>query len=150
MTQDEASQLEAEFGVTFPSAYRDAVTDAYPFSAPTEELDTDAESLRTSNQGCRKEGPWGFPWKQNYWCIGGDGAGGFYFIDTQQSDSTVYFCDHEDMPTSIEDLDHISVTSFQEFVDDVNQLEKDMAKWDEEMKARVTQRKWWQFWIPKQ
>lgn len=150
MTRDEASQLEAEFEVTFPVAYRDAVTDAYPFGAATEELDTDPESLRTSNQGCRKEDPWGFPWKQNYWCIGGDRAGGFYFIDTRQSDSTVYYCDHEDMPASIEDLDHISVTSFQEFIDDVNQLEKDMAKWDEEMKERVAHRKWWQFWIPKQ
>ena len=150
MTQDEVSQLEREFEITFPEAYRDAVTEAYPFSSATEQLDTDVESLRTSNRGCRKEDPWGFPWKLNYWCFGGDGAGGFYFIDTKQSDSTVYFCDHEDIPTSIKDLDHISVISFQEFVADVNQLEKDMAKWDKEMKQRVTCRKWWQFWIPKQ
>jgi len=142
--------LEAEFKVIFPVAYRSAVTDAYPFAAATEELDTDAASLRRSNQGCRTEDPWGFPWKQNYWCIGGDGAGGFYFIDTQQSDSTVYYCDHEDMPTSIEDIEHISVTSFQEFIDDIKQLEQDMARWDEEMRERVANRKWWQFWIPRQ
>ena len=130
--------------------YRGAVTDAYPFSGATEELDTSAASLRKSNEGCREEDPWEFPWKPNYWCIGGDGAGGFYFIDTDQDDSTVYFCDHEDMPTSIEDLDRISVTTFQEFVDDVQRLEEDLEKWDEEMKESVANRKWWQFWIPRQ
>lgn len=150
MNHDDALQLEAEFEVKFPVAYRGAVTDAYPFGDVTEELDTDAESLRRSNHGCRKEDPWGFAWKKNYWCIGGDGAGGFYFIDTQQSDSTVYYCDHEGMPTSIEDVDHIIVSSFQEFIDDIKQLEQDIAKWDEEMKERVTSRKWWQFWIPRQ
>ena len=150
MTQDEASQLEAEFEITFPAAYRGAVTNGYPFCAATEELDTDAESLRLSNQGCRESDPWGFPWRKNYWCIGGDGAGGFYFIDTQQGDSTVYYCDHEDMPTAIDDIDRISVISFQEFIGEVRQLEKDMAKWDEEMKERVANRKWWQVWIPRQ
>lgn len=150
MNQDEASQLEAEFAVSFPAAYRAAITDAYPFSAATEELNTDAESLRTLNQGCRRQAPWGFPWKPNYWCIGGDGAGGFYFVDTQESESTVYYCDHEDMPASIEDLDHISVNSFQGFIDDVKQLEKDSAQWDAHMKERVKFRRWWQFWIPKQ
>jgi|GEM_PF-3558265 len=150
MTQDEASQLEADFGVTFPAAYRDAVKNAYPFTDATEELDTDAESLRKSNKRCREEDPWGFPWKPHYWCIGGDGAGGFYFINTQQDDSTVYFCDHEDMAASIEDLDHISVMSFSEFVAYIQQLEKDVEKWDEEMQERVANRKWWQFWIPRQ
>ena len=150
MTRDEASQLEAEFGIAFPRLYRDAITDTYPFSESTEELDTDAGSLRRSNQGCRKENPWGFPWRTNYWCIGGDGAGGFYFIDTHQDDSTVYYCDHEDMPSSIEDVDHISITPFPEFVDDVQQLERDMEKWEEDMKVRVANRKWWQIWIPRQ
>ena len=146
MTQDEVLQLEREFEITFPDAYRDAVTESYPFDFATEHLDTDVESLRTLNRGCRKEDPWGFPWKLNYWCFGGNGSGGFYFIDTKQSDSTVYFY----FFTSIEDLDHISVTSFQEFIADVNQLEKDMAEWVEAKKQLVTDRKWWQLWIPKE
>jgi hypothetical protein len=150
MTRDEASQLEAEFGIVFPQVYREAITDSYPFSEATEELDTDAGSLRQSNQECRRENPWGFPWRTTYWCIGGDGAGGFYFIDTKQDDSTVYYCDHEDMPSSIEDVDHISITPFSEFIEEVKQLEKDMVKWEEEMKTKVANRKWWQFWIPRQ
>jgi hypothetical protein len=77
------------------------VTGAYPFGDATDELDPDAERLRTTNEGFRKEDPWGFPWQPHYWCIGGDGAGEFYFIDTQKDDSTVYYGDHEDMPTSI-------------------------------------------------
>ncbi len=54
------------------------------------------------------------------------------------------------MPTSIEDIEHISVASFQEFINDIKQLEQDMTKWDEEVRERVTNRKWWQFWIPRQ
>ena len=150
MTRDEASKLEQDFGVTFPAVYRDAITDAYPFSDATEELDIDAESLRQSNEGCRKEDPWGFPWRPHYWCIGGDGAGGFYFINTQQNDAAVYYCDHEDPPKSIDDRDRISVTSFDEFIDDLRRQEKDMEGWEEEMKERVANRKWWQFWIPRQ
>ncbi|MGI9242270.1 MAG: hypothetical protein ACR2RV_15840 [Verrucomicrobiales bacterium] len=150
MTRGEAAALEAEFGVAFPPAYLDAITVGYPLSVPTEGLDTDAVRLSRANQECRDEDPWGFPWEANYWRVGGDGAGGFYFIDTQEDRATVYFCDHEDIPSSIGDLQRISVTPFDEFIGDLEQLEKDMEKWDEEMREAVANRKWWQFWIPRQ
>jgi hypothetical protein len=150
MNQDEAFSLEAQFGIQFPPEYRRAVTDACPFRGPTEELDTDAESLRKTNEGFRGTEPWGFPWKLHYWCIGGDGAGGFYFIDTKEHPISVYYCDHEDMPTSIEDTDHIHVATFEEFVREVQEGEDEMEKWDAHMRERVASRRWWQFWIPKQ
>ncbi len=150
MNRDEATKLEIDFGVTFPVAYREAITDGYPFADTVEELDADAESLRSSNKGCRNDAPWGFPWKLQYWCIGGDGAGGFYFIDTLQDDSTVYYCDHEDMPDSINDPDRISGISFQEFIENVRQLEEDFENWERQMCERVANRKWWQFWVPRE
>jgi hypothetical protein len=150
VTNEAASALEKDFALTFPAAYRNAVTDAYPFSRPTEELDTEATALRTSNRECRQTAPWGFLWKPHYWRIGGDGAGGFYFIDSQNDDSTVYFCDHEDMPASIEDLEHIDVTPFPEFIENVRQLEKDVEKREQDLKERVANRKWWELWVPRQ
>jgi len=149
MHHDEATKLERDFGVTFPTEYRDAITDRYPFADETVELDDDAESLRTSNEQCRGEAPWGFPWEPHYWCIGGDGAGGFYFVNTLQDEATVYYCDHEDMPESIIDLDRIGVHSFREFVEDIKQREKDVAAWERERRERVENRRWWQFWIPR-
>lgn len=150
MTRDEAARLELDFNIRFPAVYRNAITDACPFSRHTEELDTEFKSLQQTNQEFRQEDPWGFPWQPHYWCIGGDGSGGFYFIDTQQDDATVYYCDHEAMPESIDDVDSISVKSFEEFIDDVLQLELDFQQWNAEMKQRVANRKWWQFWIPRQ
>ncbi len=150
MTNDEASMLEREFGVVFPDAYRRAIIDSYPFNDATEELDTDAGSLRALNVGYRRENPWGFPWQAQFWSIGGDGAGGFYFIDTRQRDSTIYYCDHEDMPESFDDHDRLYVRSFPEFIDDIQQLEKKMEKWESERKEQIANRKWWQFWISRQ
>ena len=147
MNRDDATKLEQHFGVTLPVAYREAITDRYPLSEATEQLDTDAASLQVSNEGCRRAPPWGFPWKPHYWCIGGDGAGGFYFIDTSQDEATVYYCDHEDMPASINDLDRISVTSFQQFIEDLQELIDDANNWERQRKERVENRKWWQFWI---
>jgi len=150
MNQDEAATLESKFGIHFPSAYRHAVTDSYPFTDETEELDTNPTSLRTSNAEYRLTPPWGFPWKLEYWCIGGDGAGGFYFIDTSKDDSTVYYCDHEDMPESMDDTDRLHTTPFTEFVDYVRDLAKKLEQWNEQMKTKVAKRMWWQFWIPRQ
>ena len=150
MNQDDTASLESEFGIHFPSAYRHAVTDSYPFTDETEEFDTDPTSLRTSNAECRSTSPWGFPWKPEYWCIGGDGAGGFYFIDTSKDDSTVYYCDHEDMPESMDDEERLSVTPFPEFIQEVLDGKEHMKQWREEMKNRVASRRWWQFWIPRQ
>ena len=148
MTSDEASDLEVTFGLTFPEVYRDAITDRN--SIRTDALDVDAQSLRESNEGCLKDDPWGFPWKPNYWLIGGDGAGGFYFIDTYRDDSKVYYCDHEDMATSIEDLGRIGIDSFDDFLVDLEQAEKYVERYNEEMKGRVANRKWWHFWIPRE
>jgi len=50
----------------------------------------------------------------------------------------------------MEDVDHISIAPFSEFVEDVKQIEKDMEKWEEEMKESVANRRWWHVWIPRQ
>ncbi len=148
MKHDEATQLESDFAVTFPAAYREAIT-GLQISADSEELDTDAESLRISNEGCRREAPWGFSWKPHYWLIGADGAGGFYFLDTLEDDSTVYYCDHEDMPESITDLDRLRVIAFQDFVERIQRSEVEFRDWDRQIRDRAQNRQWWQFWIPR-
>lgn len=150
MNQTAAATLESEFGISFPTAYRQAVTDCYPFTEEAEELDLDPNRLRASNAECRTTPPWGFPWQSDYWRIGGDGAGGFYFIDTSKDDSTVYYCDHEDMPESMDDAERLHVTPFAEFIEEVREAANKLARWEEQMKIKVAKRKWWQFWIPRQ
>ena len=150
MTHNEVILLEAEFGVHFPSSYRRALTDLHPFTSPTRELDSDPVSLKLSNTAFRKTAPYGFPWQPAYWCIGDDGAGGFYFVNTSQDDSTVFYCDHEDMPESMDDEERLGVRPFAEFIQEVLYRKEQMRQWEEEMKSRVANRRWWQFWIPRQ
>jgi len=150
VTEQEATDLESEFGVRFPRGYRKAVTDGYPFSIPSEELSDDAESLRIFNTDCREEDPWGFPWRPDYWMTGGDGLGGFYFIDTREPDSRVFYCDHENMPSSMEDTERIAVLPFSEFLDEIAAVQEEMALWENDWQQRVANRRWWQFWIPRQ
>jgi hypothetical protein len=150
MNQDNAATLESEFGIHFPSAYRHAITYSYPFTDETEELNRDPTCLRSSNAEFRSTPPWGFPWRPEYWCIGDDGTGGFYFIDTSKDDSTVYYCDHEDMPDPIDDVEQLYATPFAEFIQKVLDSNEHMKQWEEEMKDRVARRRWWQFWIPRQ
>ena len=149
MTREQTSILEREFSVILPADYVSAVTDSYPFAEPSYQLETDFESLRRDNLGSREDHPWGFPWSDDYWMIGDDGAGGFYFINTADGSTTVYYCDHEDMPSSIDDTDHIHVSSFSDFIAEGIEMDEWAAEQDRKMNEKVASRRWWQFWVPK-
>ena len=150
MTSDEANQLEREFNIIFPAWYRAAVTDHFPFEQPGEEFTNVVEDLRISNQGCRKSDPWGFKWQDHFWWIGDDGSGGFYFIDTSESDSTIYSFDHEAPARSMNDREKLVPQTFDDFVNEVLSAEEDFARWEIAMRAKVAARKWWQIWIPRE
>ena len=148
MNHDEAAELEREFGVVFPAAYRVAITRVSP-QIDSEAFVTSAESLRYLNRGYRDNDPLRFPWKPHYWCIGEDGAGGFYFINTNESDSKVFYCDHEDVPSSIDDTDRMAKRSFEDYLQDIEQQEKEYHEWNTAMTNRTRNRRWWQFWVPR-
>ena len=150
MTHDEAAALQNDYGLKFPAAYLRAITDSYPFTEPKEELWDEPHLLRESNDYFRKEKPWGFAWEPHFWKIGGDGGGGFYFINSRETANDVYYVDHEAPARNIEDSENLSVTSFQEFIGEVFELEKEMQKFESEMTQSAANRKWWQFWIPRQ
>ena len=149
MTRKQASILERKFSVVLPADYVSAVTESYPFAEQSHQLDTDFESLRRDNLGSREDNRGGFPWRDSYWMIGDDGSGGFYFINTTDSATTVYYCDHEDMPTSIEDTDRIHVSSLSDFIAEGIEMEEWAAEQNRKMTEKVASRRWWQFWIPK-
>jgi hypothetical protein len=82
--------------------------------------------------------------------LGGDGAGGIYFIDTKRSDSFIYYIDHDDPPKNICDTDHISSQTLTEFKNDLITDKEEYERHCREVRERISHRKWWQFWIPKQ
>lgn len=125
------------------------MTDGYPFDGLREELMNSESHLRENNTAFRNQDRWGFRWEDRFWWIGGDGAGGVYFINTEEETSDVYYCDHEDPAKDFDDGDRLFSSDIGSHLSDIVELEQEMERHDAQMKVSVANRRWWQFWIPR-
>ncbi|BDS07436.1 hypothetical protein NT6N_24760 [Oceaniferula spumae] len=152
MNLDQLGNLESKLEVSFPSQYRDLViSHPFPKSDSSDfELCSNYELLLQENRELRENGFFGREWNKSWFAIGFDGCGNEYFITTDPFDGRIYFADHED-EFHTEDLGkNVHYGSFQEYVDYLRELEEDTRRDELLMEERIKNRKWWQFWIPKQ
>jgi hypothetical protein len=96
MTFEEINRVEERLGIKLPDAYR-----VYQFNYPNEltqlgfnreYLTDDPEYLLEMNDMLRKGG---LP--TEYLAIGNDVGGNYFFIKTDNADSSVYYFDHEEV-----------------------------------------------------
>ena len=66
-----------------------------PLKGRGQEFYSDADEIIKETKCFRDEGFFGLNWPKKYLVIGDDGAGSVYFIDLNQTNSPVYFADHE-------------------------------------------------------
>ena len=149
MTAHEAKILQREFNLSFPEDYLTIITGVVARDINSEALVVSVEDLRESNLAFRAEDQWGFRWESRFWWIGGDGAGGFYFINTEEITSEVYYCDHEDSPADFADRKRLYSSDIGNHVSDQVEMEAETQSYNEKMRAKVASRRWWQVWIPR-
>lgn len=158
MTPEQVSNLEQMFDVHFPDAYRSALIDC-PLRPDSEEFVSNYDDVVESNKAFRAEDVWQFPWLDHLWWIGGDGAGGFYFISCLDADCVVYYFDHENCAKSFADRDRLSSCTLAEYIETEMEDEKEFREYEEQLIAerahkrerleeQIANRKFWQFWIP--
>lgn len=149
MNTQDIAVLEEQFKITLPEDYASVVTGEVAAQLSAMALEVDPAILREANENHRKDCPWGFAWRDSFWWIGEDGAGGFYFIDTEEKTSTVYYFDHESSPLTFDDREPFYPSDIGNHVSDEVEIEAEMKVHDRRMALRVAERKWWQFWVPK-
>ena len=115
MDESSVTALEAQFGLAFPSAYR-AALQSLDLDPASEELCSIQAELIRSNVGLRQFAPPELGWSQSHWWLGGDGSGGFYFINCNDPTTTVLYYDHEVPPKSPNDIDRLKPRSFDTFL----------------------------------
>lgn len=140
--------LESEFSLRLPDWYL-ALVARNSGKRETDAVSQSADHLRSLNHDCRENDAWGCEWTDHYWAFGGDGSGGIYFLNAGQPEALVYYIDHEDPPTSIDDTDTISIMTADDFQKDLDEMEADFQRRCAELRDKIRTRRWWQFWIPK-
>ena len=147
MEFDEISELERIFTLELPEDYKAALLDD-PLDGESEGFVSDFSYLKETNDGLRSDPLfWGVEWFPRYWCIGQDGAGGIYFINSEEIESNVYYFDHEDTPKHLQDYEMLSPRSFKEHIDELIQIEIDFEQDKYDLIEKIKNRRWWQIWI---
>lgn len=149
MNPHEIARIERHFHLSLPEGYVRVIGGSTARRLGAMALETDASRLKEANEGHRRDCPWGFEWRSSFWWIGEDGAGGFYFIDTAEGSSTVYYFDCESSPLRFKDRSLFSPSEIDRHVASEEEMESEMLRRDEAMTSRVSRRRWWQFWLPK-
>ncbi len=148
MSLKELEQLEAEFKLTLPKEYKKALLQPF-ISKNNLEFELDLAELRRNNLEFRDTDPWEFPWSDQFWWIGADGAGGFYFIDCKHSECEVLYFDHEAPAENIQDREQLHPQSLEDFFTYLKESELEAERYKENLLNKINNRKWWQIWIPR-
>ena len=147
MNQEEVDELEGKLDLTLPETYKQLVLN-HPGFYRQHELCDHVDPLVYDNRDLRRKGFFGIDWPADYFVIGSDGTGNFYFITTAPFDGHVYLADH-DGGAGPDDLD--AAKAFESLDDFVTMLREMRVLMVEDIKrtnARIDRRKWWEFWIP--
>lgn len=95
MTNAEAEQIEREFSLRIPPAWREWLTDpAWCERFADSGVLTEYERLREENRFYRDEAPVRDYWRPEWLAIHADGGGNVYFLDTLEP-GAVFDFDHE-------------------------------------------------------
>ena len=148
MNFQDIAALEEKFGVKLPRDYIRVITGEVAQNLAAVALEINPAIVGEANEAHRQDCPWDFEWDPSFWWIGEDNAGGFYFLDTAEDTSTVYYFDHESSPISFRDRDPFFPSDIGNHVSDEVEAEAYREKHDNLMLQRVADRRWWQFWIP--
>lgn len=94
-------RIQTELNISLPSFYRIAINN-YPFTA-VDELDfvednliKDVTWIIEHNAALRTSSFFGKEWPQNYFVIGHDGFGNYFFLNLKDNDQAIYFADHDE------------------------------------------------------
>jgi hypothetical protein len=144
MTPEAFNRIEQAFGVTLPDWYRRQIVE-YPFVEPDDALYPDEESIVRANQELRRDGWFRFPWPREFFIIGDDGCGGYYFIVPSAGNKRIFIADHEGGPApSFDKLDKmVQSETIEKYISETLGFIRECEKMDE----RRRNKKWWQFWI---
>ena len=145
MTPEAFHRIEQAFSVTLPDWYRRQVVE-YPFAEPDDALYSDEESIVRANQELRRDGWFRFPWPREFFIIGDDGCGDYWFIVPSTGDKRIFIADHEGGPApAFDKLGEMLVQAeaMEQYVSDTREIIRDVAQ----IRERRRNKKWWQFWI---
>jgi hypothetical protein len=141
--------VEDTLGLKLPDWYTQRLLE-YPFPEPEPELYHDAQTVIQNNLELRRDGWFGYhPWPREFFAIGDDGCGDYYFIVPSRDDRRIFMANHEGGPSpSIESLHEMELHgSLAEHIEEqlgfLNEYELEEAALEE----RRRNKKWWQFWI---
>ena len=138
-------EMEAEFGIVLPPAYRDAMLQ-YPLAGDGQEplLHADVAVVRAANQCVRERGFRGSDWPSSLFIVGGNQAGDVYFIDLSRDPSPVFAVTHEMEGFEPHDIDRfVQSQTFSIWVEELVSGQE----WFREVQERRRRKRWWQFWI---
>lgn len=153
MDASELDRIENSLGITLPEAYRNVMTD---FPSPDDPfgytclLSTEADELISENSRLREKGFFRYRcWPDNFYALGWDGCGNYYFIRLDKQDETVYLADHEAPfdPESVHLLreQYEGLAAYLEYVREVEEeCRLDEEQWQDRNRQPVRQtRPWW-------
>ena len=136
MTTSDLQRLERELTISLPTDYRTLIT-AYPFPADSFSADCllpdSADRLLELSSARQKLPPHSL-------IIGDDGADETCFLDASREHSPVYVLDVESGKV------RERFASLDGYVQHCRKTDEEVSRYAK----RVENRKWWQFWIPKQ
>ena len=96
MTREELGLVMRYLGITLPEPYQSVMLNYNPINPDAEwGLLNEPNSIIEYNSQLRSDGFFGLHWPPHYFCVGDDGSGNVYFIDTSELITHAYFGDHE-------------------------------------------------------
>jgi len=137
--------LTESFGIVAPLWYLDLVDEFA--ERDVAEVEPSTTVLRDLNENCRKNGTCECEWQDSFWAIGGDGEGGIYFFDSTEDNSHIYYIDHEYPPYEIEGRGRPLLPN--ELRGEIYEGIRAVEEYCRELREKIANRKWWQFWIPR-
>lgn len=149
MNCEELALLESQLSLTLPEEYKATVT-PHPFPETGSydyELCGDYEALLQGNLEVRREGFFGEPWNPTWFVIGLHGCGNDYFITTDPFDGNIYFADYEEKFYRSILSANPHHKSMDEFLDFLEEAEKEIREEELVFVNRIKSRSWRQFWM---